>query len=127
MGRTVDLDDLVSSGIVAARLGFRRIQLLHDRMKRDPDCPRPIRYISRTAIWLWPEVREWALNAGWQPWATRPEARRIMLEPTDRVPAKMIEERLGLHPHKAGLTADADSLYQWGQVEEAWHRQINRS
>jgi hypothetical protein len=127
MGRMVDLDDLVSSGIVAARLGFRRIQLLHDRMKRDPDCPRPIRYISRTAIWHWPDVREWALNVGWQPWATRPDARRLMLEPTDRVPREMIEARLNLQPRKAGLRAGADGLYLWSDVEEAWHRQINRA
>jgi hypothetical protein len=125
MGRMVDLDDLVSAGIIAGRLGMSRVQLLHDWMTRDPACPRPVRYISRTAVWLWPEMREWALDTGWQRWSERPVARRALIEPADLVPAELLLQRLGLNPKEVDLESDAQGLYRWSDAEERWHRRIN--
>jgi hypothetical protein len=125
MGRTVDLDDLASAGVVAARLGQRRIQNIHYLMNSDPTCPRPIVYFSRTAVWLWPEMREWALDHGWQRWTARPTAKRVLIEPPDRVPAGLITERLGIDMPPD--SADARGNHSWAEAEARWHRRINNA
>lgn len=64
MGRCVDVEDLVGAADIAARLGVKRLQVIHDWRRRHTDFPRPMVSISRTLIWYWPDVRHWAVKTG---------------------------------------------------------------
>lgn len=128
MGRLVDLDELVSARIVAARLGWPRIQALHNA--RAGGFPEPVKTLSRTSLWLWPEIREWALGKGWKPW---PGEGRVMVEPDSEVPAQLLFERLSLSATEVreGLEVSTGPqveppLYRWGDAEELWHQRANR-
>ena len=135
MGRLVDLDDIVSARIVVARLGWRRTQRLHKaRQKRG--FPEPVKTLSRTLLWLWPDVRQWALDEGWVPWPGAPGESRVMVEPGDAAPAQVIAERLGLEPNAdgdlipglatSGTGADGLPSYRWEDAETLWHERANR-
>ena len=64
MGRRVDADELVGAAEIAARLGVKRLQVVHDWRRRHSGFPRPVATVSRTLIWYWPDVRRWAANTG---------------------------------------------------------------
>ena len=99
--------------------------------------PDPIKVLSRTMLWLWPDVEPWAVREGWVRWPAQVgEGDRVMILPADIVPGSVIQARLGLAANDAGeieeLTAvRADpvegALYLWGDAEELWHEQANRS
>jgi hypothetical protein len=135
MGRLVDLDDLVSARIVVARLGWRRVQRLHTARERY-GFPEPVKTLSRTLLWLWPDVRDWAIGEGWVRWPEPPPLGRALIEPTDIVPASVIVERLGLRANETGdeipgleaLPRDPSqpALYQWALAELLWHDRANR-
>lgn len=135
MGRLVDLDDLVSARIVVARLGWRRTQKVH-KAREHRGFPEPVKTLSRTLLWLWPDVREWALDQGWAAWPGEPSDPRVMIEPSDAAPATTIAERLGLETDSTGneipgleiLGTDPTGRpsYRWHQAEELWHARANR-
>ncbi|MDH3367598.1 MAG: hypothetical protein OEO17_07115 [Gemmatimonadota bacterium] len=135
MGRLVDLDDLVSARIVVARLGWRRTQRLH-RARQQRDFPEPVKTLSRTLLWLWPDVRSWALGEGWVRWPGPEGASRVMVEPDDVVAAHVIADRLGLEVNDAdeipGLEMTRTdriegATYQWELAELLWHERANRT
>jgi predicted DNA-binding transcriptional regulator AlpA len=68
MGRWVDVDDLVSSREIVERLALSRVQVVHWFLVSDESFPRPVREIGGgpggTKLWVWPDVREWALATG---------------------------------------------------------------
>lgn len=64
MGRRVDADELVGAAEIAARLGVKRLQVVHDWRRRHGEFPRPVATVSRTFIWYWPDVRQWAVQTG---------------------------------------------------------------
>lgn len=64
MGRRLDVDKLVGSPEIAARLGVQRLQVIHDWRRRHPDFPQPVARISRVLVWYWPEVEAWARRTG---------------------------------------------------------------
>ncbi len=55
---------LVGAGEIAARLGFKRIQRVHDWLRAERSgFPKPVRRIGGVRgihIWFWPDVEEWA-------------------------------------------------------------------
>ena len=64
MGRTVDLDDLIDVGKVAALLGLSHKNSVSTYMKRYPDFPRPvIEFADRKCrLWLKNEISGWAMR-----------------------------------------------------------------
>lgn len=64
MGRKVDVEDLVGTGEIAQRLGFERIQIVHDWASRHADFPKPITRLGNTHVWAWPDVEAWAKRTG---------------------------------------------------------------
>ncbi len=132
----VDLDDLVSARIIVARLGLLRIQDIHQARKRS-GFPEPVKKLSRTSVWLWSEVRAWAVGGGWVGLDVATTlTRRVMLEPDDLVEADVIADRLGLptHPLNTALIEDLDPVggnqddrrYRWGDAEQLWQERANR-
>lgn len=136
MGRLVDLDDLVSAGIVVARLGWKRIQRLHTARERY-GFPDPVKTVSRTSLWLWPDVRAWALTKGWVLWPGPPGAEKIMIEPENLVDPQAVAERLGLAldaedlavtglPVVTSPTDRTGPMHRWSAAERLWHDRANR-
>ena len=64
MGRRVDVDELVGAAEIAARLGVKRLQVVHDWRRRHGEFPRPVVMVSRTLVWYWPDVQRWAVRTG---------------------------------------------------------------
>lgn len=64
VGRTVDVDDLVSAVEIVARLGFRRPQLVYDWRRRHADFPEPVARLGSVHVWVWPDVERWARATG---------------------------------------------------------------
>lgn len=67
MGRTVDVDDLVSAAEIADRLGYVNVTSFHSVRTRDPDFPQPVVRTGKNGhflLWLWPEVLDWAYRRG---------------------------------------------------------------
>ena len=64
MGRLLDVDELVGAADIAARLGVKRLQVVHDWRRRHGKFPPPVATVSRTLIWFWPDVRRWAVQTG---------------------------------------------------------------
>ena len=64
VGRSVDVDELVGAAEIAARLGVKRLQVVHDWRRRHGEFPQPLAAISRTLVWYWPDVRQWAVRTG---------------------------------------------------------------
>lgn len=60
MGRHVDVDDLVTSGHIAERLGIAHAETVSNWVVRYPDFPAPVWKADRIRLWLWSEVRAWA-------------------------------------------------------------------
>ena len=67
MGRTVDVDDLVSAWDIAQRLDYRNITSFHSVRSRDPDFPEPVLRTGKGGhflLWEWPDVLAWAYRHG---------------------------------------------------------------
>lgn len=64
MGREVDVEQLVGTAEIAARLGVRRPQVVHDWRKRHPEFPQPVAIVSGVRIWCWLDVEGWARSTG---------------------------------------------------------------
>lgn len=60
MGRRVDADQLVGAAEIAARLGVKRPQVVHDWRRRHPDFPEPVVSLRQAMIWHWPDIEAWA-------------------------------------------------------------------
>jgi predicted DNA-binding transcriptional regulator AlpA len=60
VGRKVDVDDLVGAAEIAARLGVKRPQVVHEWRKRHPEFPEPVVTLSNGLIWDWRDVERWA-------------------------------------------------------------------
>ena len=71
----MDVDDLVSSAEIADRLGYANSSAFGVVRLRDPDFPEPVARLGKNehfAVWLWPDVLEWAYRHG----RLRPPKRR---------------------------------------------------
>jgi hypothetical protein len=66
MGRMVDVDDLASARIIAERLGFSGVHLVHYYFRSDDTFPEPVYVVPDMArplrLWCWPEVEAWWAN-----------------------------------------------------------------
>jgi predicted DNA-binding transcriptional regulator AlpA len=67
-GRTVEVENLVGAADIAARLGLRHAEHIHDFARRDTTFPRPVAQIGgptlKTMVWDWSEVEAWARKVG---------------------------------------------------------------
>lgn len=63
MGRTVDVDELVPTKVVAERLGFKGPQAIHYYLRSDPTFPKPLFEQPDAAhpfrLWYWPDIEAW--------------------------------------------------------------------
>lgn len=64
MGRRIDSDQLVGAAEIAARLGMKRPQVIHDWRRRYPDFPEPVAHLRQALVWNWPDVERWAKQTG---------------------------------------------------------------
>jgi predicted DNA-binding transcriptional regulator AlpA len=64
VGRRVNVDDLVGTAEIAARLGVKRPQVVHDWRRRYKDFPEPVARLSQVHVWSWPDVEAWARKTG---------------------------------------------------------------
>lgn len=75
MGRRVDVDQLVGAREIAARLGFKRTQVVHYFLRSDDSFPAPVFSITDTQggarVWYWPDVERWARRTGRLPGAAK--------------------------------------------------------
>ena len=62
MGRTVDVDDLLTSEEVAGLLGLSHRESVMTYLRRYPDFPRPVveRPGRRINLWLRQDIKAWA-------------------------------------------------------------------
>ena len=72
MGRTVDVDDLVSAREIADRLRLNDRNLPHTWLRIQPSFPRPIVKLAIGNLWLWSEVEAWAAKTGRGRWQVLP-------------------------------------------------------
>ncbi len=68
----VDVELLVGSAEIAERLGVTSHTAVHRWRLRDPTFPQPVATVTRTLIWLWPEVEKWAKRTGRLPYRPNP-------------------------------------------------------
>lgn len=64
MGRRVDSEHLVGAAEIAARLGVKRPQVVHDWRRRHEDFPEPVAHLRQALVWYWPDVERWARATG---------------------------------------------------------------
>lgn len=74
MGRRVDIDGLVGAAEIAARLGVRRPQVVHDWRRRHSEFPKPVAELHAALVWYWPDVERWARRSGRSPVVPTAEA-----------------------------------------------------
>lgn len=64
MGRRLDAEHLVGAAEIAARLGVKRPQVVHDWRRRYEDFPDPVAHLRQALVWYWPDVERWARATG---------------------------------------------------------------
>jgi hypothetical protein len=64
MGRSIDVDSLVTAADIAERLDAKRPQAVHTWRRRHTDFPAPVIERGRVILWSWPAVRRWARSTG---------------------------------------------------------------
>jgi predicted DNA-binding transcriptional regulator AlpA len=64
MGRRVDVNELVGTAEIAARLGVGRSTVVHDWRYRHADFPQPVATLKAGLVWAWPDVAAWAKATG---------------------------------------------------------------
>lgn len=67
MGRKVDVDQLVGTREIAARLGFRHAQSVHHLRRTDSTFPDTVFGEDGTPsamVWYWPDIARWARRKG---------------------------------------------------------------
>lgn len=68
MGRMVDVDHLVPARLIAERMRWKRVQLVHYYWRSDPNFPPPVfsltNEIGGLRLWCWPDVEAWARQRG---------------------------------------------------------------
>lgn len=60
----IDPGDLVNAAQVAERLGLSHRESVSTYVKRYGDFPAPIYQHGKMRLWLWSEVRAWAIATG---------------------------------------------------------------
>lgn len=122
MGRLLDVDELVTAGVIVNRMGLARIQRVHEMMRLQTPMPRPVYVGPRILLWHWPEVSAWAAASN-----------RPALDPDDWVPAGLIGERLGLSDEDlreltgaARRDVNGRSEFRWFDAEMLWIERTNR-
>lgn len=121
MGRMVDVDDLVTAGVVVVRMGLSRSQRVHQLMRATPPMPDPVYVGPKTLLWAWSDVSAWAAETG-----------RSALEPDDLVTREIVVARLGFDPAdrsdvEPGTIVDGETRWPWGRAERVWIDGINRA
>lgn len=64
VGRRIDSEHLVGAAEIAARLGVKRPQVVHDWRRRYADFPEPVAHLKQALVWNWPDVERWAKATG---------------------------------------------------------------
>lgn len=64
MGRKLDVDLLVGTADIVARLGLGEQRTVHAWIRRYNDFPAPVVSRERVMLWYWPEVEAWAKQTG---------------------------------------------------------------
>lgn len=64
MGRLVDVDDLVSAPQIAERCGLGHTETVYNWVTRYPAFPAAVWKAGRVRLWVWSEVRAWAIATG---------------------------------------------------------------
>lgn len=64
VGRRIDVDHLVGAAEIAARIGVKRPQVVHDWRRRYEDFPEPVAQLEQALVWNWPDVERWAKATG---------------------------------------------------------------
>jgi hypothetical protein len=76
VGRIVDVDHLVPARVIAERLRWKRVQLVHYYWRSDPSFPDPVYSLTESSggvrLWCWPDVETWATGRGLWPLAEKP-------------------------------------------------------
>lgn len=64
MGRMVDVDHLATARVIAERLRWKRVQLVHYYWRSDPNFPEPVFALTEKMgglrLWYWPDIEAWA-------------------------------------------------------------------
>lgn len=60
----IDPKDLVNSAQIAERLSLKHSESVHTWRRRYPDFPGPVYEHGQVMLWLWSEVRAWAVSTG---------------------------------------------------------------
>ncbi|MBW3578752.1 MAG: hypothetical protein KY462_13625 [Actinobacteria bacterium] len=119
----MDVDDLVTAGVIVVRMGLTRVQRVHELLRHSTaPMPPPVYTGPRIHLWLWSEVAAWARLAG-----------REAVSPDDWVPAGLLVERLDVDPddltddeHVAARRTREGRRWRWGDAEQVWIDRINR-
>ena len=64
VARRVEVNQLVGATEIAARLGVKRPQVVHEWRRRHDDFPAPVAQLATALVWYWPDVEGWARNTG---------------------------------------------------------------
>lgn len=122
MGRMVDVDDLVTAGVIVVRMGLTRIQRVHELMRLHSPMPGPVHVGPRILLWHWPDVSAWAAAHD-----------RPAIDPDDWVAKTTVAQRLGLEqddlqklPSTAKRDVDGHVQYRWRDAESYWIERTNR-
>lgn len=63
VGRKIDVDQLVPAKVIAERLSFKGVQLVHYYFRSDPTFPAPVFTHPDAArplrLWYWPDIEAW--------------------------------------------------------------------
>ncbi len=100
VGRRVDVEQLVGLREVAECLGLPRVQTLHYMRRTDSSFPDPIwtrpTQGGHGAVWYWPEIRRWAVAAGYEvPERAKSASGRRLVDVDHLVPSIDIARYLG--------------------------------
>lgn len=58
------MDQLVGTAEIAARLGLKNPETVHDWRRRHDDFPAPVARLRIGYVWNWPDVLRWAKTTG---------------------------------------------------------------
>jgi hypothetical protein len=64
MGRRVDVEQLVGTHEIAARLNLADPRVVHSWRRRYPDFPQPVASLKTALVWSWRDIEAWARRTG---------------------------------------------------------------
>lgn len=130
MTRTVDFDDLVPRALIAARLGIASLSTVSHWIYNS-GFPPAVGRIYRLSVWLWQDVRPWAIAEGWVPYEQAKQLptspRRLLIDPDDGVPVGLGMQRLGLDDDViSDAQLSSHDVVAWRELEDLRGQQARR-